>query len=35
MLADIGYWKNAPLWDPDSIARATKNWFDYLAAGKR
>jgi UDP-glucose 4-epimerase len=30
ILADIAYWKNAPLWEPDSIARATKTWFEYL-----
>jgi UDP-glucose 4-epimerase len=30
ILANIDYWRNAPLWDPDSIAKATKTWFDYL-----
>jgi UDP-glucose 4-epimerase len=30
ILANIDYWRNAPLWDPESIARATKTWFDYL-----
>ncbi len=30
ILADIAYWKNAPLWEPDSIARATRTWFEYL-----
>ena len=30
MLADIEYWRDAPLWDPDSIAEATKTWFTYL-----
>ena len=30
ILANIDYWRNAPLWDPDSIATATKTWFDYL-----
>ncbi len=33
VLADIEYWRDAPLWDPDSIARATKVWFDMLSAG--
>jgi len=31
VLADIDYWRNAPLWDPDSIAKATKTWFEYLS----
>ena len=31
VLADIEYWRDAPLWDPDSIARATKGWFDMLS----
>ena len=30
MLAQIDYWKNAPLWDPQSIAQATGTWFRYL-----
>jgi UDP-glucose 4-epimerase len=30
MMAEIDVWKDAPLWEPDSIARATKTWFDYL-----
>jgi UDP-glucose 4-epimerase len=32
ILADIDYWRNAPLWDPDSIAKATKSWFEYLSS---
>ena len=32
IVADIDYWRNAPLWDPDSIARATKTWFEFLSA---
>ena len=31
VLAEIDYWRDAPLWDADSIARATKMWFDLLA----
>ncbi len=27
MLANIDYWKDAPLWEPASIAEATKGWF--------
>ena len=30
MLANIEYWRNAPVWDPDSIAKATADWFAYL-----
>lgn len=30
MLADIDAWRDAPLWDPDGIAKATKTWFDFL-----
>ena len=30
IVANIGYWENAPLWDPASIAGATKTWFEYL-----
>jgi UDP-glucose 4-epimerase len=27
----IEYWRNAPVWTPDSIESATKDWFKYLA----
>ena len=30
MMAEIEYWRDAPLWDPESIARATKTWFEFL-----
>jgi UDP-glucose 4-epimerase len=30
MMAEIEKWRDAPLWDPESIARATRIWFDYL-----
>ncbi len=30
MLDNIDDWKNAPLWDQDSISIATQNWFKYL-----
>jgi UDP-glucose 4-epimerase len=33
IVADIDYWKDAPLWDPESIARETKTWFEYLGQG--
>jgi len=30
IVTNIDYWKNAPLWEPDSIANATKTWFEYM-----
>jgi UDP-glucose 4-epimerase len=33
IVAEIDYWKNAPLWDADSIAKATGSWFRYLGQG--
>ncbi len=30
LLENIEYWRDAPVWDPDSIAEATKDWFKYL-----
>jgi UDP-glucose 4-epimerase len=33
IVAEIDYWRDAPLWDPDSIAKATAGWFRALAAG--
>jgi len=30
MLSQIDYWRNAPVWDPTSIAAATKGWFAAL-----
>jgi UDP-glucose 4-epimerase len=30
MLKEIDVWRDAPLWDPDSIAQATRSWFQYL-----
>ena len=30
VLAEIDYWKDAPLWDPESITRATQTWFTVL-----
>jgi UDP-glucose 4-epimerase len=32
MMAEIDNWRDAPLWDPESIAQATRTWFDYLGA---
>ncbi len=31
MMAGIDAWRTAPVWDPDSIATATKDWFAYLS----
>jgi UDP-glucose 4-epimerase len=31
ILENIDYWREAPVWDPDSISRATADWFKYLA----
>jgi UDP-glucose 4-epimerase len=28
----IDYWRDAPLWDPETIAGATKVWFELLAS---
>jgi UDP-glucose 4-epimerase len=31
ILGQIDYWREAPLWDPQSIAQASKVWFKYMA----
>lgn len=30
VLSGIDYWRNAPVWEPDSIEAATVDWFKYL-----
>jgi len=30
MMAEIQNWRDAPLWDPESIKKATKTWFEAL-----
>jgi UDP-glucose 4-epimerase len=35
IVADIDYWRDAPLWTPETIAVATKDWFNALARGAR
>ena len=30
LLKNIDYWKNAPVWNHESISKATKDWFKYL-----
>jgi len=32
MLDNIDYWRDAPVWDKQSIADATKDWFKYLSS---
>jgi len=31
MLDNIDYWRNAPVWTPEKIEEATKDWFKYLS----
>jgi UDP-glucose 4-epimerase len=31
IVAQIDYWREAPLWDPESISKATRTWFEYLS----
>lgn len=33
MLANIEYWREAPVWSAESIADATRDWFVYLGRG--
>jgi UDP-glucose 4-epimerase len=30
LIKDISYWKQAPVWTPKKISKATKDWFKYL-----
>ena len=30
VLEHIDYWREAPVWTPDSIGEATEDWFKYL-----
>jgi len=30
ILADLDYWREAPLWDTASIAKATETWFKFM-----
>ena len=32
VLRNIDYWRNAPVWTPESIATATRDWFKYLGS---
>ena len=31
LIKDIEYWSDAPIWDKDSIEKATEKWFEYLS----
>tara|TARA_Y100001935_G_scaffold141061_1_gene116581 strand:+ start:9146 stop:10135 length:990 start_codon:yes stop_codon:yes gene_type:complete len=31
LLENIDYWNDAPIWDKDSISKATEKWFKYLS----
>ncbi|MBF0110407.1 MAG: NAD-dependent epimerase/dehydratase family protein [Magnetococcales bacterium] len=33
MLQGIEHWRDAPLWDAASIARATRTWFEFMEPG--
>jgi UDP-glucose 4-epimerase len=35
MMDEIAHWKDAPLWEPASIERATRTWFQYLGKEAR
>ncbi len=35
LLQNIDYWRDAPLWNPESIEKATEVWFKMLAEEKR
>ena len=30
LLDNISYWREAPVWDPESISEATRDWFTHL-----
>jgi UDP-glucose 4-epimerase len=34
MMKNIDNWQDAPLWEPENIAQATKTWFKYLSDKK-
>ena len=31
IIQNIEYWRTAPLWNKNNIAKATKDWFKYLS----
>ena len=32
MIANIEYWREAPIWTPDTIKVATREWFEHLGS---
>jgi UDP-glucose 4-epimerase len=34
MLDHIEHWRSAPVWTPDAIAEATRDWFNFLSTSK-
>lgn len=34
MLENIDYWREAPVWTPESVAEATADWFKFLGSGE-
>jgi UDP-glucose 4-epimerase len=32
LMANLDYWRDAPVWTPDRIADATQDWFKYIKA---
>jgi UDP-glucose 4-epimerase len=32
LMANLDYWRDAPVWTPDRIADATRDWFKYIKA---
>lgn len=34
LLDHIDYWRQAPIWTPEKIADATRDWFQYLGVGR-
>tara|TARA_Y100000034_G_scaffold59406_1_gene72274 strand:- start:7077 stop:9059 length:1983 start_codon:yes stop_codon:yes gene_type:complete len=35
MIDNIEYWKDTPVWEPETIDKATKTWFKYLSKKDR
>ena len=35
MLEHIDYWRDAPLWDAESIADSTRAWFTFLSSERK
>ena len=34
LMENINYWRDAPVWTPESVAEATRDWFRYLGKAK-